>query len=153
VVSCFFDKKRLITGKYSLKSNLSGNGKGRDLIEGLDGDIDFKAGKGRLFRFELLSKIMSVLSITEIYRGHVPDLFTEGCAYDTLSIKGKSMDGKLTLTESVLDPPCVKMGLRGEGNLSGKRWMGRAVSTMRTSTDYRGVPLVIKIDGGIISVR
>ncbi len=150
MVSCFFDKKRLITGKYSLKSNLSGNGKGRDLIEGLDGDIDFKAGKGRLFRFELLSKIMSVLSITEIYRGHVPDLFTEGCAYDTLRITGKIKDGKNTLTDSVWIP------LRERGSVASgpvrKKMMGRAVRRC-ARRQIIGCPAgEQEFDGGIIFV-
>ncbi|MFZ2445628.1 MAG: AsmA-like C-terminal domain-containing protein [Syntrophobacteraceae bacterium] len=155
VLSCFFDKKRLLTGKYSLKSNLSANGKEGGLIQSLEGDVDFKAEKGRLYRFELLSKIMSVLSITEIYRGHVPDLFTEGCAYDTLSIKGKIKDGKLALTESVLDAPCVKMVFRGEVDLVRKKMNVVAlVSTMRTvDRIIEVVPLVNKIfDGGIVSV-
>ncbi len=155
-LACFFDKKRLVTGKYSLKSKLASksNGNRKKLIEGLDGDVDIRVTKGCVYRFEHFAKIMSLLSITEIYRGQLPDLMTDGCSFDTLRIKGKIDDGKLTLTESVLDGPSMKMVFRGEVDIAKKKMdVVALVSPIRTMDRIIGaVPLVNKIFDGIIVV-
>jgi len=155
-LACFFNKKHLVTGKYSLKSKLAStiNGNKKKLMEGLEGDIDILATKGRVYRFEHFAKIMSLLSITEIYRGQLPDLMTDGCSFDTLRIKGKIHDGKLTLTESVLDGPSMKMVFRGEVDIAKKKMdVVALVSPIRTMDRLIGaVPLVKKIFDGVIVV-
>jgi len=154
-LACIFNKQHLITGKFSLKANTTAGGKNHELVKALDGEVHFKARDGRFFRFQTFAKIISALSITEIYRGQLPDLFTEGCAYDTIRAKGKIKNGKLTLSDSVIDGPCVKMVFRGEIDLVEKKMDVIAlVSPLRTVDRIIGmVPLVGKIlDGALSSV-
>lgn len=154
-LACIFNKQHLITGKFSLKGNISAGGKNHELVKALDGEVHFKARDGRFFRFQTFAKIISALSITEIYRGQFPDLFTEGCAYDTIRAKGKIKNGKLTLSDSVIDGPCVKMVFRGEIDLVEKKMdVVALVSPLRTVDRIIGmVPLVGKIlDGALSSV-
>ncbi len=84
----------------------------------LEGDVELKAKDGRIFRFETFAKIISLLSISEIYRGVVPDLIGEGCAYNSIEAKGKIKNGKLVLSDSVVNGPCIKMVFRGEIDLA-----------------------------------
>jgi hypothetical protein len=116
-LACFFDKQHILSGTYTLKGNLAAKGKYGSLIESLEGNVELKAKDGRIFRFNTLYKIISLLSITEIYRGVVPDLLHEGCAYTTIESKAKLKHGKLVLADSVIDGPCIKTVFRGEIDL------------------------------------
>jgi hypothetical protein len=117
-LSCLLNKKHVITGSYTLTGNLSGKVEtGGSLVDALEGDVTFEAKDGRIFRFETFGKIVSLLSVSEIYRGVLPDLGA-GCAFKSIEAKGKIKSGKLVLSESVLDGPCMKMVFRGDIDLS-----------------------------------
>ncbi|MEN6437149.1 MAG: AsmA-like C-terminal domain-containing protein [Syntrophobacter sp.] len=154
-VACLLNKKQVITGKFTLNSNLSSEMKGGSFVSTLGGDIDLKIRNGRIYNITSFVKIMSLLGITEIYRGQLPDLFTEGCAFDTVSVKGKISHGKLVLTESKLDGSCVRMVFRGEVDFARKKVdVVALVAPLRTVDKVIGmVPLVNKVfNGSIISI-
>ncbi|MGA2400309.1 MAG: AsmA-like C-terminal region-containing protein [Syntrophobacteraceae bacterium] len=113
-LSCLFNKHHILSGSYTLTGNLAARGSDGSLAESLEGEVELKAKKGRIFRFETFAKIISLLGITEIYRGVLPDLAREGCAYNSLESKGKIKNGKLVLSDSVIDGQCFKMVFHGE---------------------------------------
>lgn len=155
MLACLFDRRQVLTGKFTLNGSLTGDMEGAGFVSSLDGDIDLKARDGRIYKMNSFVKIMSLLSITEIYRGKLPDLFTEGCEYETISVKGKIIAGKLVISESLLDGPCVRMVFRGEIDFAKQKMdVVALVSPLRTVDRVIGkVPLVNKIlDGGLISV-
>ncbi|MCE5335119.1 MAG: AsmA-like C-terminal region-containing protein, partial [Desulfobacteraceae bacterium] len=148
-------KQHLITGKFDLTGNLTNGAGGANVMEGLEGEIEFKARDGRIYRWETFAKIISLFNITEIYRGVLPDIFSEGCAYSSLTAKGKVKGGKLTLTDSVLDGPCVKMVFRGEIDLVNEKLnIVALVMPLRTVDRIIGaVPVLGKLlDGVFFSV-
>ncbi|MHC1728870.1 MAG: AsmA-like C-terminal domain-containing protein [Syntrophobacteraceae bacterium] len=155
-LGCLFGKQHLITGSYTLKGNLAAvSDSGGGLAQNLEGDIDFTAKDGRIYRFDTFAKIFSLLGITEIYRGVLPDLVNEGCAYSTITAKGKIKDGKITLSETVVDGPCIRMVLNGEIDLAGKKIdIVALVAPLRTVDRIVGaVPVIGKLlDGALISV-
>jgi uncharacterized protein involved in outer membrane biogenesis len=116
-LACFFNKQHILSGSYTLTGNLTAGGKDGSLGQSLEGNVELNAKDGRIFRFNTFSKIISLLSITEFYRGVVPDLLHEGCEYHTIESKGKIKNGKLILSDSVLNGPCIKMVFRGEIDL------------------------------------
>ena len=59
------------------------------------------------------------MSISEIYRGVVPNLIDKGCPYKTLQVKGTIKNGMLVLSDSVLDGPSIKMVFTGQIDLVG----------------------------------
>ena len=75
----------------------------------------FSAQNGRIYRFGLLAKILSILNVTEIYRGEVPDLTGQGFAYRSMTAKAVLKDDKLIMQECSLDG--VSMGIVCEGNI------------------------------------
>jgi uncharacterized protein YhdP len=83
----------------------------------MEGDVEFNAKDGRIYRFDTLGKIISLLAISEIYRGVVPDLIGEGCEYKSIEAKGKIKNGKLVLSDSVINGPCIKVVFHGEIDL------------------------------------
>jgi hypothetical protein len=132
-IACLFNKQHILSGSYTLTGNLAASGWDDSLVDSIEGDVELKAKDGRIFRFDTLGKIISLLSISEIYRGVVPDLIGEGCEYKSIDAKGKIKNGKLVLSDSVINGPCIKMVFLGKIDLSKRKVDVTAlVAPMRT---------------------
>ena len=95
--------------RYWLKPNR------RPSPDRLTGNLVFSAEKGRIYRFGLLAKVLSILNVTEIYRGEVPDLTGEGFAYHSMSAIAKLQGGKIIMEECSIDG--ASMGIACEGDI------------------------------------
>ena len=146
-LACLFNEQHIISGKYTLTGNIAAKGKEGDLAESAEGEVEIKAKDGRIFRFDTSSKLIALLGITEIYRGVLPDIVHEGCGYKSLTAKGKIKNGKLVLSDAVVDGPCLKMVFRGEIDLVGKKVdVVALVAPMRTVERVAGAaPIVGKL--------
>jgi hypothetical protein len=120
-VSCVTDQKKLATGTFNLNGQLLSNSKPADFPQSLSGEVVLSAEKGRINRFGLLAKILSILNVTEIYRGEIPDLTGKGFAYHGLKISANLEGSKIIMQECAIDG--VSMGIACEGyiDLSGKK--------------------------------
>ncbi len=97
VLECLTGKQYEMTGPFTFRGHVSGRGAPGALLRSLEGDFSFEAPKGRIRKFNLLSKILAVVNITELFRGKFPDLGTAGFAYNSISAGGTLEDGKLVL--------------------------------------------------------
>ena len=114
-VSCTTGQKEMATGTYNLSGELLSKSKPEAFLQSLSGNVVFTAKEGRIYRFGLLAKILSILNVTEIYRGEVPDLTGEGFAYRTMTANAQIRGGKLIMQECSIDG--VSMGIACEGNI------------------------------------
>jgi hypothetical protein len=114
-VACITDQKHLAMGTFSLNGQLLSKSKPDEFLRSLSGEVAFSAEKGRIYRFGLLAKILSILNVTEIYRGQIPDLIGEGFAYHGMTISADVEGGKLIMQECAIDG--VSMGIACEGNI------------------------------------
>jgi hypothetical protein len=114
-VSCITDQKNLAMGTFNLNGQIQSKSKPEDFLQSLSGEMTFSAKKGRIYRFGLLAKILSILNVTEIYRGEIPDLTGEGFAYHGMTIRTDLENGKLIMQECSIDG--VSMGIACEGNI------------------------------------
>jgi hypothetical protein len=114
-VSCVTDQDQLATGTFNLNGQLLSNSKPDEFLQSLSGEVVLSAEKGRINRFGLLAKILSILNVTEIYRGEVPDLTGKGFAYHGLKISANLEGSKLVLQECAIDG--VSMGIACEGHI------------------------------------
>jgi hypothetical protein len=146
-LACLFNAQHILSGNYTLTGNLAAKRKDGSLAESLEGELELKAKDGRIFRFDASSKLIALLSITEIYRGVLPDLVHEGCTYNSLTAKGTIKNGKLVLSDAVVDGPCLKMVFHGEIDLVRKKVdVVALVAPMRTVERVAGAaPLVGKL--------
>jgi hypothetical protein len=117
-IACLFNKQHILSGSYTLTGNLTASGCDDNLVDAIEGDVELKAKDGRIYSFDTLGKVISLLSISEIYRGVVPDLIGQGCGYKSIEAKGKIKNGTLVLSDSVVNGPCVKMVFHGKIDLS-----------------------------------
>ncbi len=154
-LTCLWDKKGLLTGKFDLKGNMSSDDAEGDITSTLAGELELNAKNGRIRRFELLAKIFKMINFTEIFRGVLPDLLNEGCAYDTIKARGKFQEGKLIFENSVVDGACVRMVWHGEIDLVNKKIDITVIVAPFRTVDriIDKVPLVGKwLNGSLISI-
>jgi len=114
-LSCLTAKKDLATGTYNLSGEILAKAKPEAITRSLAGKLAFSAEKGRIYRFGLLAKLLSILNVTEIYRGEVPDLIGEGFAYHSMSASAKLQGGKIIMEECSIDG--ASMGIACEGDI------------------------------------
>ncbi len=155
-LTCLWGKKGLLTGTFDLKGDVtSSDNPDSDVVRSLSGDLEMNAKNGRIRRFDLLAKIFTMINVTEIFRGVLPDLLNEGCAYDTIKVKGRLQDGKLIFENSVVDGPCARMVWHGEINLEEKKIDVTVIVAPFRTVDriIDKVPLVGKLlNGSLISI-
>jgi hypothetical protein len=113
--ACITDQKNLAMGTFSLSGQLLSTSKPDEVLRAVSGELAFSAEKGRIYRFGLLAKILSILNVTEIYRGEIPDLIGEGFAYHGMTIGADLENGKLIMRECSIDG--VSMGIACEGHI------------------------------------
>jgi len=119
-LACLTAKKNLATGTYNLNGEIMAKTKPEALSRSLAGKLAFSAEKGRIYRFGLLAKLLAILNVTEIYRGHVPDLAGEGFAYDSMSASAKLQGGKITMEDCTIDGASMGIACKGDIDLTSK---------------------------------
>jgi hypothetical protein len=152
-LSCLWNKKDFMTGRFSLTGHLSARGAESELADKFQGqDLELSAKDGRIYRLGLLSKIFAVINFTELYRGKVPDLIDQGFAFETVKMEA-SLDGKkLVLDKGLLTAPSMRMAWQGDVDLSKKTLdLTVLVAPLRTVDKILGaVPLLGPALGGTL---
>jgi hypothetical protein len=118
VYDCLTDDKGRVTGRFDLAGEVEGRVReGEDPIRSLRGNLDFTSKNGRIKRTPILSRVLSFLNVTEVFRGKLPDMRKEGLKYLSVSIRGDIEDGTATITEYVLDGTTVDVVGQGRIDL------------------------------------
>lgn len=150
-IVCVTDKNAEMSGRFELDADIVLSGKTAIDPRSLHGRLDFRAKDGRIYRFTALAKIFSLLNVTEIFRGRVPDLLGEGFAYRSFIVSGDIKNGKLTLKETSIDSP--SMGIVGEGNTD---LISREADITILVAPFRTIDAVLNVlpgwKGGIVSI-
>ncbi len=96
VLHLFSVSKKEMTGNLTLEGNLTAKGVTvEELKKSLSGKIKAHASKGTLHQFPILSKIFSILNVSQLFKLRLPDMVSEGMPYNdvkgTLLFKGGAM--------------------------------------------------------------
>jgi hypothetical protein len=121
LLTCFANKRGLMTGNFNLNGEVKARGKFEEVAKVLKGNLECTANDGRIYRFRLLAKIFALLNITEIFRGHLPDLTKEGLAYNYITVKSDLENGKLLLREVHIDGSSMEIACTGDIDLIDKK--------------------------------
>jgi hypothetical protein len=114
IVPCLGGKNGLIRGDVDITGALSAKGPYGGIWPALNGDFKFFAQNGRIYRFTLMARIFSILNITEIFRGTLPDLTREGFRYNSIDITGTVSGEKVIITKGLIDGDAMDMLFEGE---------------------------------------
>ena len=144
--SCAGYPQDLVTGKASLNVTLSSRQGGT-----LDGNFTLIGKEGRINRMTLLSKVLSVINITDLFtKNGLPDMMESGFAYRDLEIDGVVEEGVLAINHGIIKG--AGLNIFGTGKIRLDDWHGELVllvAPFKTiDSIITSVPLVGKPIGG-----
>ena len=154
-VACVQQPSIAMTGTYNVDMRLSGKGKAGELSRFLEGSVDFRAEKGRIHKANLLSKILAVLNVTQLFFGKLPDLGDKGFAYNSMTVKGNVKGGKLGIRWASLDAASMNLTATGEYDfLADETNLTVLASPLKTiDTIIRKIPVIRYIlRGSLVAV-
>jgi hypothetical protein len=148
-VECLSQNKSVSTGTFDLSGRLTAQGKGDEIMRYLRGNLDFKAKDGRIYKATILAKLFSLINVTGIFQGSIPDLVKEGFSYQSLIIQGNIENGRLLLKEAVLNAPSMQIAATGNIDLVRKEMDVKAlVSPLKpVNVVLRNIPVIKNIVG------
>jgi len=155
VLACLLGTDPQMTGNLDLAGEIMGRAKQEDIIESLRGNFDFLARKGRIYRSNILLKILAVVNVTEIFRGKYPDLGREGFAYDSFTVKAHLQEGKLILKEAILDGSSMELVGQGEVDFMAEKMDLTVLVAPLKTVDFvvKKIPLVRDIlSGNLVAI-
>ena len=148
-LACLSENKRIVTGRFDFDATLMAQGKSDQLLQSLQGKINFSAKDGRIYKATILSKILSLINVTGILQGGIPDLTKEGFSYRSFTFQGDIEDGKIILKEAIIDAPSMDLVGSGDVDLVKKKMDIKVLVAPFKTVDsvLRKIPLVRNITG------
>ena len=90
--------KNLINGSYSFACDLFGQTSSGKISSGQNGILTFNAGNGRIYKWTLLSRLLSVLNILQL-----ADITKQGIGYHTIAVEAEIKESIIHLKKAVID--------------------------------------------------
>ncbi len=149
----------IVTGRVHVdKAELRGEGEDvQKMKESLNGGLRFEVQNGVIERFNILSKIFSILNVSQLLKGRLPDLATKGLPYHQILATFRVKDGVATTDDFLVDSDAMRITLLGKIDL-GKNFIDARIGVhplVTIDAILRSVPIAGYIitgeDKGFIS--
>jgi hypothetical protein len=121
VVSCLTSEKSMYTGNFNLEGALQVNSRREDFAKALKGRFTFVSEDGSILRSIFFARLLSLLNLTEIYRGQLPDMRSQGLDYKRMAATIDIKDGKVLINDWSIDGRTLWMGSRGEIDIASQQ--------------------------------
>ncbi|MEF3168396.1 MAG: AsmA-like C-terminal region-containing protein [Deltaproteobacteria bacterium] len=148
-----------------LETTLSCLGLGQDIIEGDfttdiqlsgryplwdSGSVAVSSSGGRIRRLTLLAKVFSVVNVLDIFSGGLPDLFTEGFAYDRFDMEGAIADNVFEIEHLYVNGKGLNIFAEGKVDLAEFDSDLTILIAPFKTVDFvlRNIPLIGRVFGG-----
>jgi AsmA-like protein len=154
-MTCLTKKRVIAEGTFDLTGKIEGKGNWNNLLEKLEGPFAFSATDGHVRQDPALAGVISVLSVTDIFKGKLPTFENEGLLYDLVRIKADLKDGKIHIHEGVMNSSPMDLVFQGDLDLLNDQLNLNMLASPFTLTDriIRLIPVAGYIMGGtLISV-
>ncbi len=151
-LDCLSQERVRMNGTFDLQAELGSRYEGAELLPELKGRIVYSARDGKIYRYPFLAKILSVLSVTELLRGKIPEFGGSGFSYHTMAVTATVERGRLKLEKAVIDGSSLTIIAEGEVDLvAGKADLIVLVAPFSTlNWIIRHIPLVGRLLGGTL---
>lgn len=107
-----------ITGAVTMHGNMSAEGTTlSDLKKTTQGTITLKMEKGSLKKFVFLSKVFSILNVSQLLKFQLPDIINDGMPYNTITGSFSIKDGILSTNDLSVDSDSMNMSIVGTSDL------------------------------------
>ena len=113
------EERVVLTGRVHIdKVELRGEGENsQKMKESLNGSLRFEIEKGMIERWKILSRIFSILNVSQLFMGRLPDLKTKGLPYHNMMATFQIKDGIASTEDFLVDSDAMKIILRGKVDL------------------------------------
>jgi hypothetical protein len=153
------EERVIVTGRVHIdKVELRGEGENFQQVKGsLNGGLRFEIENGVIEKFNVLSKIFSILNVSQLLKGRLPDLATKGLPFHQILANFHVKDGVATTDDFLVDSDAMRITLFGKIDL-GKNVIDARIGVhplVTIDTILRNVPIAGYIltgeDKGFIS--
>ena len=111
-------KKQEITGKMALQGELTAKGKtGEDLKKTALGSAKFHFEDGKLRKFTVLSKIFSLLNVSQLLKFQLPDMVSGGMPYNKITATLSIKDGIISSSDIYVASDALNISAVGKADL------------------------------------
>ena len=113
------EEKVMISGRVHIdKAELRGEGEDfQKMKESLGGGLRLEFENGVIERFNILSKIFSILNVSQLLKGRLPDLATKGLPYRQILANFYVKDGVATTDDFLVESDAMRITLLGKVDL------------------------------------
>jgi len=140
----FLDMKdRFITGTFSAKGDLTAKGgNGVDLKKTALGNVRIRMEKGMLTRFAVLSKIFSILNVSQLFKFQLPDMVRGGMPYDSVAATLSFKDGIASTRDLFIDSDAMDISAVGAIDMPKGEFVETIVGVKPLQTLNKAVSLI-----------
>ncbi len=118
LLQLFGEKHGSITGNLSMDGELTGKGKTAvELKKSLLGTVNISFADGTLQKFAVLSKILSILNLSQLIKGQLPEMVAGGMPYNTITGQLSFRDGVVSTTDLFVDSDAINISVVGKADL------------------------------------
>lgn len=108
----------IITGALTLQADVTAKGDtAADLKRTILGNVKLHLEDGKLRRFSVLSKIFSVLNVSQLFKFQLPDMVTDGMPYNRIDATLSLKDGIISTNDVFIDSNAMNISAVGSINL------------------------------------
>jgi uncharacterized protein YhdP len=116
------DTSREVTGAMTLEGDLTAKGDTLDEVKASSlGNIRLHCEKGTLRKFSLLSKLFSILNVSQLFRFKLPDMVSDGMPFNEVNASFALRDGVVTTNDLFIDSNAMSISMVGEFDLVKKQ--------------------------------
>lgn len=117
-VQAFGIKKQEITGSLSMQGELTAKGKNSaELKKTALGTLKLRCESGSLKKFAILSKIFSILNVSQLLKFQLPDMISGGMPYNTITTTMSIRDGVLSSQDFYIASDAMNISAVGKVDL------------------------------------
>ncbi len=117
---CLMEETGIIKGDYTLEGELGATGSPDRIARNFKGTVELHSTGGRLYRMTLLSRILSAINISSLFRGKLPDLGQDGFAYKTIDIAAEVNGDIIHFNQAVINGIDMSFIFSGSLNMTKK---------------------------------
>lgn len=109
---------REVRGTLQLSGNVTARGKNlTDIKKTAIGDVKFQLDDGSLKRFNILSKIFSILNISQLVHLKLPEMVASGMPYNQIKGNFALNDGTVSTKDLFINSDAINMSLVGKADI------------------------------------
>lgn len=142
--NCLTNGAIKMTGSLDFSCKINSTGQMDRLINGMQGPLRMTFSNGVIQQDKILSRVLEVLNVTEIIKGRLPNLTSNGFAYKTMTVQGRFRNGKLTIDNYYMDGETLDLLGKGEINLD-----KRTVNMQLLAAPFQTVDSIVKHVPGV----